>query len=324
MTHMPNFICPIDNHSLLLVRGADARKFLQGQVTCDIDTLTLQTTDTYTTMTSVLGAHCTHKGRMVFSFKAIAFDEQTIALYIPSDMMSIAVAALKKYIIFSKAELIDASDDYQLIGVEGEAAIATLQNSFGALATEDNLATANANGIALRLDHDRYELWLTSEQAEKLLSQLSAYPNVNNRYWDMMTINAGVVEVKPATTEMFTPHATNLHVTNNGVSFKKGCYTGQEVVARMHYLGKLKRQTFLFELALPESTNDLPAIGDPLFSPDKSQSIGNIASITQHDQQTRLLASVAVEQAEQDTIFTDAQYQQKLRPLTLPYAIPKE
>ncbi len=320
--HMSNLICPIDHHSLLLVRGADARKFLQGQVTCDIDALTLESTGNNTIATTTLGAHCTHKGRMVFNFRAMPLDEQTIALNIPSDMMDIATAALQKYIVFSKAELINASDDYELIGIEGDDAIATLQSLLGALPEHDNSAIHHSDGIALRLSKNRYELWLSTDQAKTINNHFESLETSNNNFWDFATITAGIAEIRPTTSEMFTPQAVNLQAVGDGVSFKKGCYTGQEVVARMHYLGKAKRQMFLFEL--PENITELPNIGDPLFSPEKSQSIGDIILAAKYNERACLLASVTVDQAEQDAVYIDSQYQQKLHRLALPYAIPKE
>lgn len=311
-----NTVCQIDNHSLLLVRGPDARKFLQGQVTCDIEQLSIQTTDNGDLLTTSLGAHCTHKGRIVFTFRALPLDEHTIALNLPADMMNIATTALKKYIVFSKAELIDASEEYKIIGVHSESATQQLTNVIPNLPSTIDTAINHEKGIIICLSSGRYELWLTQKQYTTIVKLFTDYPLSSGQYWDFANINDGIGEIQTATSEKFTPHAINLQSTSRGVSFQKGCYTGQEVVARMHYLGKLKKQMFLFEL--PRTLIDeLPKIGHPLYSPGKSQSIGEIVLIAEHGSEVHLLASVTVEQANQNLIYVDQTCQKKLNLLPL-------
>lgn len=311
--HKPRTYCHINEHCLLLVKGADARKFLQGQVTCDIDELSIKDDGKNRVLSSSLGAHCTHKGRIVFSFRALSLDEQSIALCIPYDMFDIATAALNKYIIFSKAELIDAREQYQLLGIEGDDLKQTLSSILATdtLPSEPNSAIKIEGGIILCINTNRYELWLNLKQADKLQTSLTDVAFENNSYWDFANINAGLAEIRAATSGIFTPHAINFHTTANAVSFKKGCYTGQEVIARMHYLGKLKRQLFLF--ALPSTTpSSLPCIGDSVYTIEKTQSIGDIILIAQTSKGTHLLASVTVEQAEQDQVFIDQNCAYKL------------
>lgn len=313
-------VCHINNHCLLLIKGPDARKFLQGQVTCDIDQLKITNTNNNQQLNSSLGAHCTHKGRVVFSFRALAIDEQTIALQIPNDIVETATAALQKYIVFSKADIINASEEYRLYGVHGDDAISTLQTLLPAnsIPTESNTATQSSDGIALCLGDQRYELWLNTKQASQLEQAVTDITLEDCRYWDLLNINAGIAEIRQATSGLFTPHAINFHTTGNAVSFQKGCYTGQEVVARMHYLGKLKRQLFLVEIPTNTLNNTTPVnIGDPVYSQGKDQSIGDIVLMAATDTSTRLLISAAVDSATNNNVFLGSKGQHQLSVLDI-------
>lgn len=310
--HTSQTLCHIDNHSLLLVKGPDARKFLQGQVTCDIDELSIKNDGNTTQLQSTLGAHCTHKGRIVFSFRAIALDEETIALNIPSEMIDIATTALQKYIVFSKAEIINAHKEYQLIGIHSDHASDTIHTITGmtSLPTIPNTAISSEDGLVLCLEHNRYELWLNATQAARYQTQLKSFTFENSQHWDFKNINSGLAEIRQTTSGLFTPHAINFQDTASAVSFQKGCYTGQEVVARMHYLGKLKRQMFLFEIS--SSVESTIAAGDPVYTTEKTQSIGDIVLVAQSNHITRLLVSATVEQVEKDQVYLDTNNQQKL------------
>lgn len=306
--------CHIDQHQLILIQGPDARKFLQGQVTCDIDKLTIDNNGSQTLLTSSLGTHCTHKGRIVFSFRALPIDEQTIALQVPTDMVEIATAALQKYIVFSKAEIIN-THNYPLYGADGNEASTTLKQL---LAIEDipqtpNTALQTPRGTVLCLSEQRYELWFTEEQANTLQPALNTLLNeesrLTNTHWDWLNIMAGIPEIRQTSSGIFTPHAINLHTIDETISFQKGCYTGQEVVARMQYLGKLKRQMFLFTLELNDQVNlsEVKA-GNPVFSKEKTQSVGEIVQCSQKENTLFLLISAAVEQVEKDNIYLDNTY----------------
>jgi folate-binding protein YgfZ len=314
MTAQATF-CHIDDHALLLIKGPDARKFLQGQVTCDIDDLKIQQVGNNTQLNSALGAHCTHKGRMVFSFRALAIDEQTVALQIPTDMIDIASAALQKYIVFSKADIQNASETYQLFGIYSDDIKSDL-TAFTALdlpLNEPNTAMGNNDGILLCVAKQRFELWLTTEQSARFNNAYGDEILKTSGDWHLSTINAGLAEIRPQTSGLFTPHAVNFHNIDTAISFQKGCYTGQEVVARMHYLGKLKRQLFLFESpAISINELALPQIGSSVYSPEKSQSVGDIVSIGQTENTLRLLVSATVEFAEKNAIFLDENHQHPL------------
>lgn len=322
MNTLPTLFCHIDQHSIVLVRGPDAVKFLQGQVTCDIKALTLTPLGNIQQTISTLGAHCTHKGRIVFSFRAVALDNDTVALCIPTNIIDIALAALQKYIVFSKAELIDAQADYMLVGIigksSGEDSAQHLINALGIsgdeIPTQTNqvVVLANGNGVIICLSEQRYELWLTPSIGQAVIAQSAQETLFDNNTWDWLNISNGIAEIQSQTSESLTPHAINFHNINNTISFQKGCYTGQEVVARMQYLGKLKRQLFLFELPTEyEPFAKEIALKQSLYNA-KQQSIGDIVCYATHEGKTRLLANVKVDEVEKNEVYIDDAHQHKL------------
>ncbi|MEO0444051.1 MAG: folate-binding protein, partial [Pseudomonadota bacterium] len=173
----------INDRGLLLVKGPDAKKFLQGQVTCDINALS----PTNGTSQTSLGAHCTPKGRMLFSFRACELAEDAIGLCLYKPLLESALNALKKYSIFSKLELSDASEHYQFIGCYTDNA-EQLSSLFGSLPKHDNDALHSADGIIIRLSASRYECWLHSDKAIVTTDEMEK--------WTLSTIEDGLGEVR--------------------------------------------------------------------------------------------------------------------------------
>ncbi len=304
----------ISSHSLLLLQGPDANKFLQGQVTCDVARLVISDNASKTT----LGAHCTHKGRMLFSFLACQLDEQTIALSIHAPLLADALAQLKKYSIFSKVEIIDASDSYRIVGIKGDDTSAL--RALG-LSAPNNIGEASHHSsgvIVIKVSSERFECWLPTEEAQ----QISAFSALaaGDDAWCLDNINEGIAEVRSETVEAFIPQMFNYQVLREAISFEKGCYTGQEVVARMQYLGKLKKRLYRFST----ETTTLLVPNTPLYTLDKKQAIGHVALSAPTNNGQALLAVVNVEPVENDQVFIDAACAQKLKVESLPYSITQE
>lgn len=306
-------------HAVLLIQGIDAKKFLQGQVTCDIDALS---DDNTSPVLAPIGAHCTHKGRVLFSFRAVQLpnvenstgSEQAIALSIPSEMGDIALSALKKYSVFSKVELSLASPSYHIAGIQGEEATQALKTLLsntitkgsdqkGLLPTEPHTAMHTALGTIVCVAETSYELWLTEQQAIQLTESTATSYSPNNNYWHAAMIQTGLAHIDTSTSGEFTPHDLNYPSIAHAVSFKKGCYTGQEVVARMHYLGKLKKQVYLF--SSPANQSEPSINGKPLFSSEKEQAVGTIIDSCINEQQYIFLALVTSNYIEQGDIYLD-------------------
>lgn len=300
------FYCPLSHEGVLAVRGVDAGKFLQGQLTCNLDYLS--------DAKATLGARCTQKGRMQSSFR-ILLEGDGCLLAMASELIEAQLADLKKYAVFSKSKLTDESAAWVRFGVQnGDAALASL----GLELPQDTDAVVRGNDlIAIRVSPARAELWVRAEQAAEIQSRLAeqlAEGSLND--WLLGQIEAGIGQVFGSTREEFIPQMINLQAVG-GVSFKKGCYTGQEIVARMQYLGKLKRRLYRLSLA----DQDVPEPGAALFSPVHASSVGNVVIAARTAQGVELLAVLQADAAESGDIHLGAADGPALQLADLPYQL---
>jgi folate-binding protein YgfZ len=303
------FFCTLSHEGVLAVRGSDASKFLQGQLTCNLNYLS----DTQAS----LGARCTQKGRMQSSFR-ILLEGDGCLLAMATELLEPQLADLKKYAVFSKSKLTDESAAWVRFGLgQADAALSSL----GLELPPETDAVARANGlIAIRVSPDRAELWVAADQAQTLRGQLSAQLVEGDlNQWLLGQVRAGIGQVMPSTRELFIPQMLNLQAVG-AVSFKKGCYTGQEIVARMQYLGKLKRRLYRLQL----DASELPEPGAQLFSPTHGSSIGEVVIAARAEQHIELLAVLQAEAAEGGIIHLGALEGPALQLLDLPYQLDRD
>lgn len=298
----------LTDSQLLLIKGPDAGKFLQGQVTCDIKELVEPVTR--------IGAQCNPKGRVLLSFRAMQMNSETIALRIPASMAESAQKSLGKYIVFAKAKLHPSADDYQLFGLYGENATTVAATFFPHLPATVDAWVEQQGCYLIQLAEDRFECWIAESALDNFLALMKKQTLPSHcDEWQLLNIAAGIGEVYPETYELFTPQELNFQLTN-GINFRKGCYTGQEIVARLHYRGKLKRHMYRFEYQ--EHLAPLP--GTPVINAATGQAIGNVVMATPARQgKIELLASLLDEQIENALVEHGTE---KLHQLSLPYAIP--
>lgn len=296
----------LDHEGLLAVRGADAAKFLQGQVTCNLNYLSLSQ--------SSLGARCTPKGRMLSSFRIVPVDGGYL-LAMARELLETQLTELQKYAVFSKSKLSDETDAWTRFGLSGaDAVLSDLGLDLGSAA--DSVASS-ANLLAVRLVDGRAELWAPTSEAAALQNKLSAQlPQAELSQWLLDQIRAGIGQVFGATRELFIPQMINLQALG-GVSFKKGCYTGQEIVARMQYLGKLKRR--LYRLTL--TTEETPAVGCELFSPVHGSSVGEVVLAARTPSAVELLAVLQEDAVSDGRIHLASLDGPSLTLLDLPYQL---
>lgn len=241
---------------LIRLSGEDAADFLQGQVTNDIRELTPDRCQ--------FNGCCDPKGHLLANFWAFRRDGD-IFLQLPGNMLPSLLKRLSMFVLRAKVAVTDASDDLVRIGVAGEGAEALL----GSLIPEPPAGpggVTHTRGLTLvRLpgDRPRFEIIGEAPAVEKLWEQLSsrAAPT-DSACWALLDIRAGIPTVYPATAGAFIPQMINMQLIG-GVSFQKGCYCGQEIVARTQHRGTLKRRMYLAHIA----TDRPPAAGDELFSP---------------------------------------------------------
>jgi folate-binding protein YgfZ len=303
------FFCSLTHEGVLAVRGADAAKFLQGQLTCNLNYLS----DTQAS----LGARCTQKGRMQSSFRILLLGDGVL-LAMASELLEPQLADLKKYAVFSKSKLTDESAAWVRFGLaHADQALSALGL---ALPVETDSVVRTETLIAIRVSPGRAELWAPAEHAESLLSQLAAtLPQAELNEWLLGQIRAGIGQVMPQTRELFIPQMLNLQAVG-GVSFKKGCYTGQEIVARMQYLGKLKRRLYRLSLVAAQ----VPEPGTALFAPSHNSSIGEVVIAAKADQSIELLAVLQAEAADNGDIRLGSLEGPGLQLLDLPYALDRD
>jgi folate-binding protein YgfZ len=303
------FFCSLSHEGVLAVRGADASKFLQGQLTCNLNYLSDDRAS--------LGARCTQKGRMQSSFR-ILLEGDGVLMAMATELLEPQLADLKKYAVFSKSKLTDESAAWVRFGIErGEAALGRLGLE---LPTETDSVVRNDGLIAIRVSPERAELWVAADQADAIKGTLSADLSEGDlNQWLLGQVRAGIGQVMPGTRELFIPQMLNLQAVG-GVSFKKGCYTGQEIVARMQYLGKLKRRLYRLQL----SADELPEPGIQLFSPTHGSSIGEVVIAARAGQHIELLAVLQAEAAESGDIHLGALEGPSLQLLDLPYELDRD
>ena len=303
------FFCTLSHEGVLAVRGADAGKFLQGQLTCNLNYLS-------ETQAS-LGARCTQKGRMQSSFR-ILLEGDGVLMAMASELLEPQLADLKKYAVFSKSKLTDESAHWIRFGLEhGDAALASLGLE---LPVATDSVARNDGLIALRVSPNRAELWVRADQADTIKGKLSALLAEGElNQWLLGQIRAGIGQVMPSTRELFIPQMLNLQAVG-GVSFKKGCYTGQEIVARMQYLGKLKRRLYRLQL----EASELPEPGTQLFSPTHGSSIGEVVLAARTGQNIELLAVLQAEAAEDGNLHLGTLEGPGLHLLDLPYQLDRD
>ncbi len=248
--------------------GEDSLDFLQNQFSNDIREITPEA--------SQLNAWCNAKGRMLASLRVLR-DGDDYLLQLSADLLEPVLKRLRMFVLRSKVTLEDASGDWQAMGLAGAQAPALLGESFSRLPDEPDAVTRD-NGlllVRLRGEPDRFQILGRPAALMPLWKTLQAEATpVGYPVWNWLEIRAGIPNIVAATSEAFVPQMVN-YATIGGVSFTKGCYPGQEVVARMHYLGKLKRRMYLAHV----DTDRVPAPGDNLYPAgegDEAQACGKV------------------------------------------------
>ena len=230
-----NKIYPIAHLAILKIDGNDAAKLLQGQITCNINDIT--------ETQSSLGALCTPKGRAITTF-LLAKTNDAFLMVLPKELLETVKKRLQMYILRSAVTLTDCSEQLCLIGL--------LQ----AKTTDNKLfGTSQQDSLSITIDNaPNRQLMITEvDQAITLWSDLvnhQGFLPAPSEQWRYLDIMAGLPWLTSETSEEFIPQMLNLDQLG-GISYNKGCYTGQEIVARTHYLGKAKRALRLAECDTP-------------------------------------------------------------------------
>jgi folate-binding protein YgfZ len=262
-------LCDLSHFALIRASGEDSINFLQGQLSNDVRRIS----ETQHQLSSLNSP----KGRMLAILRLFRHDD-AIVLRLPQSLLEPTLKRLRMFVLMSKVTLEDAGEEIMRFGLAGPRAEALLSEQLGGVPETIDSAVSSKGITALRVagPHPRFELYGSIERMQPLWRALAdnARP-VGTECWTLLDIHAGLPNIYPQTTEAFVPQMVNLQRIN-GVSFKKGCYTGQEIVARMQYLGNLKRRMYLAHV----ENDTLPQPGDVLSSPQSAsgQGAGKVVS----------------------------------------------
>lgn len=233
----------LSHFGVIEVRGADARQFLQGQFTNDARLITPETAQ--------ISGYCNPKGRLLAIFRIIERAQDHFLLLTPRTIVADTLNRLRMFVLRSAVELRDAGDDFALLGVSGEKTVAQLgQSTAIAVPGEVNGVRSDARYCMIRLPDNggpRCAVIAAPEDMTAVWGDLDVHgAPIGYAAWDYLDLEAGVPVVHAETRDAFIPQTVNLDLVG-GISFKKGCYTGQEIVARLQYLGTVKRRMYRFD-----------------------------------------------------------------------------
>lgn len=249
-------LADLSHRGIIGISGEDSQAFLQGQTTNDVRLAAGQ---------AQRNSLCTPKGRMLASFLLWRTDDG-YALQLPAELQAAIQKRLTMYVLRSKVKLRDASDESVRFGMAGANAERLLQETFGVLPTDALNILDHERGSVIRLGPTSFEVIAPPAQGTTLWNDLSKQATpAGSACWEWQGIRAGIPVILPPTQEQFTPQMVNFEVIG-GISFNKGCYTGQEIVARTQYLGKVKRRLYLAHL----DSASAPQPGDELFGTEET------------------------------------------------------
>jgi folate-binding protein YgfZ len=258
---------------VISVHGKDATAFLQGQLSNDVNLVDESH--------SQLSAYCTPKGRILGLFRLFRRDD-TFYLRLPLGTLDAVLERLRRYVLRAEVTLEDATDNFIRIGVTGKEAAEELSSAIGRMPEQEGTALKMQDLSVLRVPgvHPRFEVYaLSFDAAKRLWDTLNVRgAPVGLAAWQLTEIQAGLPNVYANTAEQFIPQMLNLQLLD-GVSFRKGCYPGQEIVARTQYLGALKRRMYAGRIA----AGARPSPGDALYTTDDStQAAGQVVDAQPH------------------------------------------
>lgn len=298
-------LMPLAHLALLQAGGADATAFLHGQLSNDVQGLAPGE--------SLLAGYCNAKGRL-FAVPRLWRMGDDWQLCLPADTADGVLKRLRMFVLRSQVTL-TRRDDFTLLGVAGDGAAQCLRHAGLPVPGEVDAVSAHRDVAVLRLPGTsiRFQICAPDAAAPTLWAALAecARP-VSGSVFRLLDIDAGLPSIHAPTLEAFVPQMVNLDRVG-GVSFRKGCYPGQEIVARMHYLGKPSRRMYRLRTA-----GGSPEPGTPVLDP-AGREIGNVVDAQVADRSGCCLLAVLQVTASEGTLhLPDGR---PLERLSLPYAL---
>lgn len=311
-SELPLTLISLDDWALVTLTGADRVKYLQGQVTADIDALPHDR--------HVLCAHCDAKGKM-WSNLRLFYRGEGLAFIERRSVLNNQLNELKKYAVFSKVA-IAAQPEAVLLGIAGAEAKTALAQVFAELPNAEHPVIQQGDSTLLHFSQpaERFLLVTDAELAQQLVEKLAGSAQLNNsQQWLALDIEAGLPIIDADISAQFIPQATNIQALD-GISFSKGCYTGQEMVARAKYRGANKRALYW----LAGNASRVPVAGEDLEWQlgENWRRTGSVLAAVQLDDGTLWVQAVLNNDLESDSVLRvrdDAESVLTIQPL--PYSL---
>lgn len=313
--NLPLTLISLDEWSLITVIGADSEKYLQGQLTADINALPKNE--------HTLAAHCEAKGKM-WSTLRIFHQTDGFAYILRKNVAEKQLAEIKKYAVFSKVTFTEKTNTV-LLGLAGQGAAQALADYFPEIPRKANevIHHENTSILQLPLPTERFLIITDEDTAKHLATTLNAQIN-DSEQWLSLEIEAGYPIIDTPNIEQFLPQATNLQALPLSICFKKGCYTGQEMVSRAKFRGANKRAMYL----LAGGGETLPEIGGSIewqLGEDKWRKTGTVLTAVRMSDNTLLAEVVMNNDMEANSVFRiqgDSASRLSIKPL--PYSLEEE
>ena len=285
--------------------GPDAASFLHGQLTQDTQSLREGS--------ARLAGYCSPKGRLLASFIVWRADADTLLLACSADLLPATLKRLSMFVLRAKCKLSDASAELALYGLAGPSAAAQLGENPPSAWKTQSAGTGLAIGLPGAAGTSR---WLLAQPAADAAPDLPALAADD---WAWLEVQSGVARITAPTVEHFVPQMVNLELVG-GVNFQKGCYPGQEIVARSQYRGTLKRRAMLFD-----SASTLTAGQEVFHSADPGQPAGLVAlAAARAGGGSSALVEIKLSALDGGSLHLGAADGPRLQPVALPYAIPAD
>jgi len=303
-------LADLSHWGLIGLSGEEALTFLNGQITNAVQGMDPGQ--------AVFAGYCSAKGRMLANFLVIRRGEDLLVI-LPESLRAAIQKRLGMFILRAKVKTRDAGGEWVRLGLSGPGAGDLLREALVLSPSADILAVAHADhAFAIRLGEERFDLFVRPEHAAETWTRLAARARpVGAPAWDGLLVLAGIPTVLPQTQDQFVPQMANMDALH-GISFNKGCYPGQEVVARSQYLGQVKRRLYLAHVDADAEP------GADLYTPAlPGQSCGTIANVAPapeggHD----VLAVVRIEGIQADDVRLGSADGPRLSFKPLPYPLP--
>lgn len=310
---MESILTKLQSRCILSIKGEGKDDYLHGQITID--------TKNFDSAKARLAAHCDFKGKM-WSLFVTSKTNDAFHLIMPKESTERSLGEFKKYGVFSKVDIQVEENTWEILGATGTEAKSALSALFPALSDEHLSVQSSSLGQVICFnDIDlRYLITLNAEGYKRLLSHYSGEVIDDESTFDMLEIEAGIAYLSQNTVGEYVPQMFNLQALN-GIDFNKGCYMGQEVVARTKFLGKNKRALYILQSNKPLDAENLkPGALLEKSIGDNWRRGGVIVRSSSNSKTTKLLAVLAND-TQEDDVLRLKESMETLRVLPLPYSI---